>query len=84
MSPDRKGTKISPCALMLLTPALSSFGEEREKAVAAFRFMAGEQFKKELGTTEQLQICATRKSAWAGILGSTGKFSVIGVIYETW
>ena len=28
--------KISPCTLRLLTPALSSFGEEREKAVAKF------------------------------------------------
>ena len=31
-----KHRKISPCALKLLTPALSSFGEEKEQAVATF------------------------------------------------
>ena len=33
-------TKISPCTLMLLSPALSSFGEEREKAGAIFKVQA--------------------------------------------
>jgi hypothetical protein len=28
--------RVSPCTLRLLTPALSSFGEEREEAGAAF------------------------------------------------
>jgi hypothetical protein len=36
MNPRRKDTKISPCTLRLLTPALSSFSEEREKAGAMF------------------------------------------------
>ena len=31
-----------------------SFGEEREKAGATFRFKVGVQFKKELGTTERI------------------------------
>jgi len=36
-NPAGKQTKVSPCALRLLTPTLSSFGEEREKAGAAFK-----------------------------------------------
>jgi hypothetical protein len=32
---DRRGNL--PCSLRLLTPALSSFSEEREKAVATFK-----------------------------------------------
>jgi len=36
MNASGKEAKISPCALRLLTPALSSFGEEREKAGATF------------------------------------------------
>ena len=35
-NPPGKGTKISPFILRLLTPALSSFGEERENAGATF------------------------------------------------
>jgi hypothetical protein len=31
-----RGELLSPCSLRLLTPALSSFGEEREKAAATF------------------------------------------------
>jgi hypothetical protein len=33
--PSERDAKISPCTLRLLTPALSSFGEEREDAGAA-------------------------------------------------
>src|SRR5579864_8561597 len=35
-NPSGKEAKIFPCTLRLLTPALSSFGEEREKAGATF------------------------------------------------
>src|SRR5215472_3908397 len=38
-NPPGKGTKISPFILRLLTPALSSFGEERENAAPHSWFM---------------------------------------------
>jgi hypothetical protein len=36
VNPGKKANEYSPCSLKLLTPSLSSFGEEREKAVAMF------------------------------------------------
>src|SRR5579871_568046 len=50
----RTSNACSPCALRLLTPTLYSFSEEREKAVATFRFMVGAQFKKKLGLQSRI------------------------------
>jgi hypothetical protein len=36
MNPGREANEYSPCSLKLLTPYLSSFGKERENAVATF------------------------------------------------
>ena len=66
------GAKISPCALRL--PALSSFGEEREDAGAAFTVQdsmhESERFFAPRGIffAEQLQFCALE------IFGSSAEF----------